>query len=510
KSQFLATMSHEMRTPLNAVLGMASIGKSAADMDRMAYCFNKIEDASQHLLGVINDILDMSKIEAEKFELSLAEFNFERMLQRVVSVVNHRVEEKRQHFVVHIDEAIPNSLIGDDQRLAQVITNLLGNAVKFTPEAGSIVLDAFLEDEQDDICTILIKVTDTGIGISAEQQAGLFRSFQQAESDTSRKYGGTGLGLVISKNIVELMNGRMQVTSELGKGSSFSFTVQMTRGKELPHTLSDCGVDWNDVRVLAVDDDPDILEFFAHTIAGFGLSCDTATSGEEALALAKRNGAYTFYFVEWKMPGISGLEFSKALQAQGHSAASFVVILSSAVDWIAIEEEAKEAGVYKIITKPLFPSPIMDTINECLGMSHKALLNTESDCDGIFAGHRILLAEDVEINREIVLALLEHTGIEIDCAENGAEAVRMFYEGRETYEMIFMDVQMPETDGYEATRRIRTLGVPESTTIPIIAMTANVFREDVEKCLAAGMNGHIGKPLKLDEVLHYLRLHLCV
>jgi PAS domain S-box-containing protein len=377
KSAFLANMSHEIRTPMNAIIGMIAIGKSASDTARKDYCFAKIENASQHLLGVINDILDMSKIEANKFELSPEEFNFEKMIQSAINVVNFRVEEKRQQLAVHIDNAIPKTLIADDQRLAQVITNLLGNAVKFTPEHGSISLDALFVGEKDGLCTIEIAVNDTGIGISPEQQKHLFNSFAQAEISTARRFGGTGLGLAISKNIVEMMGGTIRVHSESGKGSTFSFTVQVKNG----------------VRVHDATDDPPEME---------------------------------------------------------------------------------------------------------------------PDITGLFAGRRILLVEDMEINREIVMALLEPAQLEIDCAENGVEAVHKFSKAPDKYDLIFMDVQMPEMDGYEATRQIRAINLPKAKTIPIIAMTANVFREDIEKCMKAGMNGHVGKPLDFDEVLEKLDSYLAV
>jgi len=376
KSRFLATMSHEMRTPINAIFGMSSIGKAAADKEKMIYCFTKIEAASQHLLGVINDTLDMSKIEAGKFELSPREFSFEKMLQGAVTVINFRLDEKKQKLTMNTDKAIPDILVGDGQRLAQVITNLLGNSVKFTPDEGIINLSALLESEENNICTIQIAVTDMGIGISPEQQARLFQPFQQADNDTSRKFGGTGLGLSISKSIVEMMGGEIRVTSELGKGSTFSFTTQLQRGGE-------------------------------NTIPGSASS-------------------------HYEMP---------------------------------------------------------------------------PDINGAFAGHNILLVEDVEINREIVVELLKPTGLNIDCAETGEDAVRMFGETPEKYELIFMDVQMPGMDGYETTRLIRSLDIPSAKTIPIIALTANVFREDIEKCLEAGMNGHIGKPLVVDEVFRQLKLY---
>jgi len=373
KSIFLAQMSHEIRTPMNAIIGMTSIGMSATDPERKEYCFKKIEGASKHLLGVINDILDMSKIEANKLELSPVVFSFEKMIRQVINVINFQVDKKGQKLDISIDKNIPKDLIGDDQRLAQVITNLLSNATKFTPEGGQISLYACLLGEENEVCTLQVEVRDTGIGIRAEQQVLLFRPFQQVDSFATRKFEGTGLGLAISKRIVEMMDGKIWVKSEPGKGSDFAFTVRMKR------------------------------------------SPDENTETDES-------------------------------------------------------DRPAAAGLYK--------------------------------------GRRVLLVEDMEINREIVIALLEPTLLEIGCAENGIEAVRIFSEAPQEYDLIFMDVQMPEMDGYEATRRIRALDCPNAKTVPIIAMTANVFREDIEKCLEAGMNGHVGKPLAIEEVLDKLYMYL--
>ncbi|MDR3255804.1 MAG: response regulator [Synergistaceae bacterium] len=391
KSLFLANMSHEMRTPMNAIIGMTIIAKSSPEAERKDYCLDKIEDASKHLLGVINDVLDMSKIEANRLELSNAPFSFENMLKKVVNVINFRVEEKGQNFNIRIDNLIPKMLLGDDQRLSQVITNLLSNAVKFTAEGGSINLTATLVKEEKGVCSICIEVKDSGIGINAEQKSRLFTSFVQADNTISRKFGGTGLGLVISKRIVEMMGGEIWIESEQGKGSTFAFTLQAQRGEP---------------------------------------------EGE----LGEDRGEM--------------------------SAGAFV---------------ADEASVATRAPK---------------------------EPHDHFEGRRVILAEDVEINREIVSTLLEPTMIEVDCAENGAEALKLFEEAPDKYDMIFMDVQMPEMDGFEATRRIRALGVPKAKKIPIIAMTANVFREDVEKCVACGMNDHLGKPLDFDEVLAKLRKYL--
>ncbi|WP_461256309.1 ATP-binding protein [Treponema sp. R80B11-R83G3] len=397
KSAFLANMSHEIRTPMNAIIGMTTIGKSATDSVRKDYCLSKIEDASNHLLGVINDILDMSKIEANKFELSETEFDLEKTLRRILNVINFRIDEKHQKFTVYFDSSIPRALIGDDQRIAQVITNLLGNAIKFTPENGSIALDVRLAGKENGICTLQVSVSDSGIGISPEQQVKLFNSFEQAESSTTRKYGGTGLGLAISKSIVEMMGGSIWIESEPEKGSTFTFTIQLKRS--------------------------------------------------------------------------ANLHFNADKQQA---------------------EKLKAA-----------------------------------DIADIFAGRRMLLVEDVEINREIVQTLLEPTKLEIDCAENGIEAVRMFAETQHKYDIIFMDIQMPEMDGYETTRRIRAIEAEQRKVcagfskdrnkihlsellrgVPIVAMTANVFKEDIEKCLDAGMDSHIGKPLNFDEVINRLNLYL--
>jgi len=383
KSEFLSNMSHEMRTPMNAIINMTVIAKNTTDLERKNYALEKIGDASTHLLGVINDILDMSKIEANKFVLVPVTFNFEKMLSRVVNVINFRVEEKHQILSLQIDKNIPDTLFGDDQRISQIITNLLGNAVKFTPEKGTIRLAAEFMCEKESVCTLKISVTDTGIGISKDQQKSLFQSFQQAESSTARTYGGTGLGLSISRSFVEMMGGKIWVESQYGKGSTFTFTIKIERGKEY--------------------------------------------------------------------------------------------------------EEPQETEI------------------------SQGFINND------FTDHRILLVEDMEINREIVLMLLESTQIEIDCAVNGIQAVEMFIEEPKRYEMILMDIHMPGMDGYEATRQIRDYEQKQKNKhtgdnyqwhTPIIAMTANVFKEDIKHCLDAGMDDHIGKPLDLDVVMEKLRYYI--
>ena len=507
KSDFLSNMSHEIRTPMNAIIGMTSIGGTSDDMERKDYAFGKIKNASTHLLGVINDILDMSKIEAGKLELSDSEFQFERMLRKVTDVVSFRLEEKQQEFNVSVDRDIPDMLVGDDQRLAQVITNLLSNAVKFTPQGGKITLRVRDLGEDEGRFGIQVEVADTGIGISPQQQAKLFSSFVQAESGTSRKYGGTGLGLAISKQIVELMGGKIWVESEMGKGSTFAFQVWLRPGEQPVAPLLDPAVNWSTIRLLAVDDDPDVRNFFADVSDRLGLRCDVAADAEEALALVEAHGPYDLYFIDWKMPGTNGLELARRVKAP--DGGQPVVALISATDWAAIEKEAKAAGVSRFIQKPLYPSSIADLVNDCIGVAAQSEAAPVGDeLVGLFAGRRMLLAEDVEINREIVLALLAPTGISIDTAENGIRAVQLFRENTGQYDIVMMDVQMPEMDGYEATRHIRALDTPRAGTVPIIAMTANVFKEDVEHCLRCGMNAHIGKPLNPDDLVHMVHRYL--
>jgi PAS domain S-box-containing protein len=508
KSSFLAAMSHEMRTPMNAIIGMTSIGKNSKDAERKDYALHKIEDAAVHLLSVINDVLDISKIEANKLELAPVEFNLERMLQKIVNIINFRMDEKHQKLTVNIDKNLPRFIIGDDHRLSQVILNLLSTAVKFSPERGEIGLNVTLLGEDDGICEVRIVVSDNGIGIPSEQQAKLFQAFQQADSGISREYGGTGLGLSISKHIIELMGGAIWIESEHGKGSQFIFTVKVERGTKNFTSMLAPGIKWENMRILVVDDEPEVCAYFKDLFAQLGLNCDTAADGFEACRSIEEYGSSDIYFVDWRMPGMDGIELTRKIKAHDRDRPSVVVMISSA-DWAVIKEMALDAGVSKYLLKPLFSSAIIDCINECLGL-HGAVGDDdlEINASGRFAGKKLLVAEDVEINREIIISLLEDTGLSIDCAQNGLEAVEMIMAAPDKYDVVLMDVQMPKMDGLEATRLIRAMTTQRLINLPIIAMTAHVFKSDVEECLAAGMDDHIGKPFDISDVLKKLHKYL--
>ncbi|MCL1847150.1 MAG: response regulator [Coriobacteriia bacterium] len=507
KSDFLSHMSHEMRTPMSAIIGMTTIGKNAKDILRKDEAFHKIESASTHLLGVINDILDMSKIEANKLELSPVDFRFEGMLKNVVNVVSIRFEEKKQKLYVSLDAAIPWDLVGDDQLIAQVITNLLANAIKFTPEGGTIRLSAESLGQEEGLHTIKVMVSDTGIGIDDEQKARLFKSFEQAESGISRKFGGTGLGLAISKGIVELMGGEIWVDSELGKGSTFNFTIKLQGADDEKQVES--SVERSGIMILVASSKAEDIAFFESFAKRFGVHISQLSSGEEVLEHLRFHVPYDLCLFDWQLPGMDGIELARRLRGWGD--VSEIAILASGLDVNRIEAEAKEAGVDRCLSKPLFPSTVLEAIHGVIGLD-KIVADTEAHATikplDDFSGKRVLLAEDIEVNREIACALLEPTNLVLEIAENGRIAVEMFERDPRRYDLILMDVQMPEMDGLEATRKIRELDVPWARQVPVFAMTANVFREDVEKCLASGMNGHVGKPINLDELIEVLRDNL--
>jgi PAS domain S-box len=511
KSEFLARMSHEIRTPMNAIIGMTNIAQESDDPERKEYCLDKINSASKHLLGVINDILDMSKIEANKFEISTSEFDFEKMLMNITNMVGFRIDEKNHNFIVNFDPAIPHFVISDEQRLAQVIVNLLSNAVKFTPERGTITLNIKCIEKEDKKFRLRFSVSDTGIGISREQQSKLFGSFEQADGSISRRFGGTGLGLVISKRIVELMGGEIWIESEIGLGTTVIFDVIIEEGKARERAAISKKINRDKLRILAVDDSLATREYFEHLMTRLKLNYSVAGSGKEALEMmaaeSESGNPYNFFFVDWMMPEMNGIELSALIKER--MPVGSVIIMISAAQWSDIEQEAIAVGIDDFIPKPLFPSALINCINSCLGAVSEDEKKAAEESRSIdFSEYKILLVEDVDINREIVAALLEDTDIKIDIAVNGIEAIEQFNKHGSEYDLIFMDIHMPIMDGYEATRKIRSSANDKAKKVPIIAMTANAFKEDVERCIACGMNDHISKPIDRDIMLDKMRIWL--
>jgi signal transduction histidine kinase len=508
KSEFLANMSHEIRTPLNAVISMNSIGRAAADVERKDYAFDQIGTAADHLLGIINDILDMSKIEANKLELDKKAFNVEDVLRRVANVISFKTSEKHQQFTFDIDDSMPVGIVSDDLRLTQVITNLLSNAVKFTPEHGSIEVSARALEQKGSRCTLEFSVRDTGIGIPEENLERIFHSFEQVESSTARKFGGTGLGLTISAKFVELMGGAFTVVSEPGKGSTFSFTVKVEQTESVPGIPLDPTIDPAKLRCLVVGSEDASLESCGRIVRGVGTPCDLACGREQVQRLLAQ-GRYDLCLVNWR----TGSE-------KEGGCADLVRHLkeNNLVDHVVIAiypfELAEAEGQHTIdtrdcyLTKPLFRSDYVALLNDLYGESPSKGQAEPLEEEQDFSGVRILLAEDMDVNKEIVCALFEPLGFEIDWAKNGLEAVEMFAGDPSSYDLILMDMQMPEMDGLEATRQIRSLSDYRARKVPIIALTANVFKEDIDNSLAAGMNDHIGKPLDFDEALGKIARHL--
>ncbi len=513
KSEFLARMSHEIRTPMSAIIGMTLIAQKSSDLERKNYCLGKIDSASKHLLGVINDILDMSKIEANKFEITNDEFDFEKMMLDTTSMINFRVEEKNQELMVKIDNDVPYRIISDEQRLSQVITNLLSNAVKFTPDNGVIKINVSKLSEDNNVLTLCVDIIDNGIGISREQQKNIFDSFEQADGGKSRQYGGTGLGLAISKKIVNLMGGDISVKSDIGVGTKFSFTFKTEIGIKKAHSRLLDGINKDRMRVLAIDDSKDVRDYFTAVMGSLKIPCEVAADGRRALDMLEKSigsiseQVFNIVFVDWKMPEENSIDL--AARIKKIIPENSVLIMISAAKWAEIENEATEVGINGFLPKPLFPSAIINCINECLGKTvTKGKLVPKLLETPYFKDLTILLAEDSHINQEILISLLEDTEVKIDCAIDGVECTEMFKNNPGKYDLIFMDIHMPKMDGYEATKAIRGMATPEAKRIPIIAMTANAFKEDIDKCLVNGMDDHIAKPIEPDVLINLMAKYL--
>ena len=510
KSEFLSSMSHEMRTPMNAIIGMTQIAAKTGEVEKLKYCLSSIENSSKHLLGLINDILDMAKIESGKLELVNSPMNIEKMLERVCNLIIEKIEIKNIKFNVTFDTHMRMAYNGDDMRLAQVVTNLLSNAVKFTPENGRIDLAACEVQKEDGYSVIRFSVRDTGIGMTDEQTGRMFNAFEQADSSTTRKYGGTGLGLAISKRIIDMMGGKIWVKSQPGKGSDFSFEVRLEHYQQgMPEISGNNAA--GDVSVLIVDANGEESDYFREITGSIGINADAAGNGEEALTLInRRNAPYDIVFIDCGSPEIDGVEIAKSVNKIIDKDTA-VIIITSFLRWSSIDSEVRDVGVYGFISRPLFPSAVVNMINGVTGSAegnYTVMAPAEAEIPDL-SHVSLLLAEDVELNREIFISLLEETKVHIDVAENGRIAVEKFAENPGRYDLIIMDIQMPEMDGLEATRTIRSLENNRAKTIPIVAMTANAFREDIEKCIKSGMNDHLTKLIEMGAVIKMIMFY-CV
>ncbi|MCL1809942.1 MAG: response regulator [Clostridiales bacterium] len=501
KSDFLSRMSHEMRTPMNAIIGMTKIAETTDDTEKLKYCLATISQSSTHLLNLINDVLDMSKIEAGKFELHITSMRIEDVLNKMYNIMMEQAEKKGLRLNVFMDKSACIEYLGDEMRLSQVITNLISNAVKFTPANGEITVTVREAARRSHSSTVHFAVTDTGIGMSNEQLGKLFNAFEQADTSISRRFGGTGLGLAISKSIVEMMGGGMWAESEAGKGSSFIFEVDLNHAGAPPENDSD-GLDG--MRILVASDDERLCEYVKSVLSGSGASVEAAASEDDLLSLVNAaycgNSMYDTVFIDYRLRSSNIFSAVKKLNTQTQPGA--IVILASFLAWNKVDAGVRGAGLNRFVSLPLMPSDIFKCLRyegHTTGRTAKSPLAAKETPD--FSSVSLLFAEDIDVNREIFTTLLEATKINIDPAENGLVALEKFKQNPDKYDLIIMDVHMPEMDGLEATKAIRSLDVSKAKTIPIIAMTADVFREDVDRCLACGMNDHLGKPVDDTEVI---------
>ena len=499
KSAFLANMSHEIRTPMNAIIGLTHLLRRDVQEPAQQGRLHKVSDAAQHLLGVINDILDLSKIESGKLKLDNADFETDALFSRVTGLVAEQARAKGIELVIDID-GLPAAMHGDATRLSQALLNFLSNAVKFTQQ-GSITLRGRWIDRDEEMLHVRFEVQDTGIGIPPERLDAIFNAFEQADSSTTRRFGGTGLGLAITRQLAQLMQGEAGASSEPGAGSRFWFTAKLSRAarKPAPRSRALAGV-----RVLLVDDLPEAREALLHMLRRFGMRAEAAADGHQALALAEaaaRAGApYDVHVLDWKMPGLDGVELARRLHARHGSGARCILV--SAYDDPALGALAQGAGIRRVLSKPVAASPLHDSLLEALAETAPAAAATPARVRAgpgdafetllaTRAGARVLLAEDNLVNQELAVELLRSAGLQVEVANDGVEAIALGTSG--DYDLILMDMQMPRVDGLEATRALRADAATAS--VPIVAMTANAFGDDRAACLAAGMNDHVAKPV---------------
>ena len=498
KSRFLSNMSHDIRTPMNAIIGMTKLaGDHIQEPQKVREYLKKIALSSQLLVGLINDILDMSKIESGKMVLNNDSNSLVKLLHGLVNIVQPNIGQRGQRFNIRLHQVSHETLYFDALRLNQVLINLLSNAIKFTPDGGSIAVDVWEKPSpQAGRAHFTFRVADTGIGMTKEFMDEIFVAFNRAQESRVNQTEGTGLGMAITKMIVDMMGGTIEVESELGKGSVFTVDLDfpLTADSQLPSLPP--------LRVLAVDDDADTcrsIECFMHEL---GLVGETATQGRQAVemvaAASLRGENYDLVLLDWQMPDMGGVEVARSIRAR--AGRQVPVVILSAYDWARIEEEACQAGVDGFVQKPFFKSTLYNCVRQYALNQDMPEKNAEQDVD--LRGKNILVAEDNALNQEIVRELLIGVGARVTLAGNGLECVRLFEQSAaKVFDLILMDVHMPIMDGYEATRRIRGLPRPDAANIPIFAMTADAFAEDVEAAAKAGMNGHLAKPLDIPAML---------
>lgn len=510
KSVFLSSMSHDIRTPMNAVVGMTDIAMAnLANTARVEDCLKKIKLSSKHLLGLINDILDMSKIESGKLTLMVSPVSLRETMTDLINIIQPQIKANNQRFDVFVQHVECETVLCDSVRLNQILLNLLSNAVKFTPAAGEI--DVFLTQERsprgDDFVRTHLRVKDTGIGMSAEFKEKIFESFSREDSKRVYQIMGTGLGMAITKYLVDLMEGEITVESTQGVGTEFHVVLDFKRVTQPDAEMKLPA--WN---VLVVDDNKDLLQSAASMLADLGVHADIAASGEAAVHMVEQRHAegkaYDIVLLDWKMPVMDGLETARKIQQR--ISPDIQLYLISAYDWAEIEDQAREGGFRGFISKPLFKSALYYGLLQSVAAVEEESLKTDpfltSDLD--LTGKRILLAEDNELNWEVAHDILEDAGLEVEWAENGRICVEKFQASPAGYyDAILMDLRMPEMTGYEATAAIRALSRPDKD-LPIIAMTADAFAEDYHRCLECGMNAHTTKPINVTELFQLLRKHL--
>ena len=507
KSEFLANMSHDIRTPMNAIVGMTAIATAHIDdREQVQNCLRKITLSSKHLLGLINDVLDMSKIESGKLTLTTEQISLKEVVEGIVNIMQPQVKSKKQTFDIHVENILTENVWCDGVRLNQVLLNLLSNATKYTPEGGSIQLSLSEEKSPkgEDYVRIYIKVKDNGIGMSPDFLKKIYESYSRADETRIHKTEGAGLGMAITKYIVDAMKGTIDIKSEPDKGSEFflTFDFEKAAAVEMDMVLPS----WN---MLVVDDDELLGKAAMDVLKSIGIKAEWALSGEKAIELViqhhKKRDDYQIILLDWKLPGMNGIQVAKEIRR--NLGDEVPILLISAYDWSEFEAEAREAGISGFISKPLFKSTLYHALCQYMDIEtdHGQKLNPNIDLSGC----RILLAEDNELNWEIASELLSDLGVELDWAEDGQICLDMFQSSPAGYyDAILMDIRMPHVTGYEAAKIIRGLNHPDALSIPIIAMSADAFSDDIQRCLEAGMNAHIAKPIDVKELKRLLKRYL--